>query len=129
VDDVVYRRADGGRRVPGQSDDGDVDFCFGNDLPLVGVSSPPGSSTDGGYYQLTDSQFSVVAHVDGGTGRIVHRYSYNAYGVMKTHPITDLDGDGRGAFTSDSFGSARRSTRLSTQAAWVRFELLIPAYV
>jgi RHS repeat-associated protein len=101
VDDVVYRRADGGRRVPGQSDDGDVDFCFGNDLPLVGVSSPPGSSTDGGYYQLTDSQFSVVAHVDGGTGRIVHRYSYNAYGVMKTHPITDLDGDGHGGFSSD----------------------------
>ncbi|HYD01245.1 MAG TPA: hypothetical protein VEB22_08470 [Phycisphaerales bacterium] len=39
------------------------DGCFGHELPGLGGSSPPGYAVDGGYYQLTDSQVSVVAHV------------------------------------------------------------------
>ncbi|MDP1662909.1 MAG: hypothetical protein Q8L55_13420 [Phycisphaerales bacterium] len=63
TDDAVYRRVDAGSGIEGfgSAGDGVPDGCFGSDLPTISSIAPPGDQLDGGYYQLSDSQFSVVA--------------------------------------------------------------------
>ena len=57
--------------------------------------------TDGGYYQLADSQFSVVAHVDASLGRVVRRYGYDSHGGLTSLALADIDGDGKVGGTED----------------------------
>ena len=47
---------------------------------------------DRGYYQLTDSSFSVVAHVDAISGQVRQRMSYDGYGNLKVLLLTDYGG-------------------------------------
>ncbi|MGH7132143.1 MAG: RHS repeat-associated core domain-containing protein, partial [Phycisphaerales bacterium] len=70
VDDAVYRRVD-----------------IDND----GVYTGEGDSA---FYQLTDSLFSVVAHIDGLTGSVRQRMSYDPYGRMRLHHPADYDAGG-----------------------------------
>jgi RHS repeat-associated protein len=46
------------------------------------------------YYQLTDSSFSVVAHLDFDTAQVRQRMSYDPWGMMKVLRRADFDGDG-----------------------------------
>ncbi|HYD00990.1 MAG TPA: Hint domain-containing protein [Phycisphaerales bacterium] len=95
VDDAVLRRVDGGKGTGGvsSSDDGVPDGCFAADLPTLGSTPPDGAALDGGYYQLTDSQFSVVAHLDAATGLVSRRYAYDAYGKLESHALADINGE------------------------------------
>jgi hypothetical protein len=47
-----------------------------------------------GYYQLTDSSFSVAAHLDLWSGALRQRVSYDAYGTPRVILPGDFDGDG-----------------------------------
>lgn len=68
--DAIYRRTDA-----------DADGAY---------SSP----TDIAYYQLTDSLFSPVAHVDAASGQVRQRMSYDSYGNLKIILPGDYNGDG-----------------------------------
>ncbi|MCC6678665.1 MAG: hypothetical protein IT436_16140 [Phycisphaerales bacterium] len=70
LDDAVVRRS---------SEDGD--HLFGEDGEYW-------------YYQLTDSLFSVIAHVDAATSRVRQWMSYDAFGVAKVLRTGDWNGDG-----------------------------------
>lgn len=49
---------------------------------------------DVSYHQLTDASFSVIAHVDHGTGLVRQWMSYDAFGVMRVLRGGDFNGDG-----------------------------------
>jgi len=53
-----------------------------------------GSAADKARYQLTDSSFSVIAHVDAANGRVHQRMSYDTYGAVKILLQADFNGDG-----------------------------------
>jgi len=57
------------------------------------------------FYQLTDSSFSVVAHLDFYSGALRQRVSYDAYGTPRTILPGDFNGDGMvGGADKASFG-------------------------
>jgi RHS repeat-associated protein len=71
-DDAILRRIDG-----------DADGTY----TTAGV--------DKSYYQLTDSSFSVICHVDAVSGQVRQWNSYDAYGSLKVMLLADYDGDGQ----------------------------------
>ena len=48
----------------------------------------------GSFYQLSDSLFSVIAHVRSSDGQVACRFSYDSYGKYRVHLSTDFNGDG-----------------------------------
>jgi RHS repeat-associated protein len=51
-------------------------------------------SWDKSRYQLSDSSFSVIAHVDAANGHVHQRMSYDTFGNLKVLLVADFDGDG-----------------------------------
>ncbi len=59
-------------------------------------------TSDYGYFQLTDSSFSVVCHADANDGHIRQWMSYDGYGSVKVLRPADYDGDG--VYTTEDAG-------------------------
>ena len=65
------------------------------DTDLNGVWNSADETAGGGaFYQLTDSLFSVVAHIRASDGSVACRFSYDAYGRVRVHLPSDFNGDG-----------------------------------